>query len=123
VSGLTVKLDENLGESHARLVRESGYECDRVTDQGLSGASDDEVWARVVVEGRFFITLDLGFSDVRQYPPGTHPGVLLLRPIDGTRDSAAAVLRKVLERHDLHDLVGCLAVADVGQTRIRRPKT
>jgi predicted nuclease of predicted toxin-antitoxin system len=123
VSGLAVKVDENLGESHARLVREAGYDCDRVTDEGLSGASDEELWAKVVAESRLFITLDLDFSDVRRYPPGTHPGVLLLRPIDSARDSVAAVLRKVLERHDLHDLVGCLAIADVDRTRIRRPRS
>jgi hypothetical protein len=31
-----IKLDENLGQSHAALLRDAGYEVDRVTDEGLS---------------------------------------------------------------------------------------
>jgi len=71
-----VKLDENLGKTHVRFLRELGYEADRVHDQGLSGANDERVWARVCAEGRFLITLDLDFSDVRRYRPGSHPGIL-----------------------------------------------
>jgi len=51
-----------------------------VFDQSLSGIVDAELWVHVKREGRFLITLDLGFSDVRRYAPGTHPGILLLRP-------------------------------------------
>jgi hypothetical protein len=51
-----VKLDENLSNLHVSFLRERGYEADRVHDQGLSGASDEAVWSRVVAEGRFLIT-------------------------------------------------------------------
>jgi len=69
-----VKLDENLGQAHAELVRAAGYVAARVTEQGLSRAKDPAVWQHVCDTGRFFITLDLDFSDVRRFVPGTHPG-------------------------------------------------
>ncbi len=75
-----VKLDENLGRSPVALLRDAGYTVDRVHDQGLSGAADEVVWQRVCTEDRFFVTLDLDFSDVRRFPPGSHAGILLLRP-------------------------------------------
>jgi predicted nuclease of predicted toxin-antitoxin system len=68
---MLVKLDENLGRSHVALLRASGYEADRVHDQGLSGEKDATVWERVGAEQRFFITIDLDFADVRQYLSGS----------------------------------------------------
>lgn len=56
---MKVKLDENLGQSHAKLVRDAGHVAQRVTEQGLSGAKDPTVWRHVCDSGRFFITLDL----------------------------------------------------------------
>ena len=116
-----VKLDENMGRSHVELLRAAGYQVDRVTDEGLSGAADPAVWQRVQAERRFFITLDLDFSDVRLYPPGSHAGVLLLRPRSKSRDAVAEVRQGVLRDHPLATLAGCFAVADPGQIRIRRP--
>ena len=29
---------------------------------------------------RYLVTADKGFGDIRTYPPGTHHGILLLRP-------------------------------------------
>lgn len=119
---MLVKLDENLGRSHAALVREAGHIVDRVYDEGLSTADDDVIWQRVCEEGRFFITLDLDFSDIRRFPPGTHAGILLLRPRSGERDAVLVVLERVLAEQPLDALAGCLTVADEARTRIRHPE-
>jgi predicted nuclease of predicted toxin-antitoxin system len=80
MSAFLLKLDENLAQSHVDFLNAAGYSAERVTDEGLSGADDTVVWQRAVTEGRFFLTLDLDFADVRRFPPGSHPGILLLRP-------------------------------------------
>jgi predicted nuclease of predicted toxin-antitoxin system len=90
-----IKLDENLGRPHVALLERHGYEADRVFDQGLSGIDDADLWVRVRRDGQFLITLDLGFSDVRRYAPGTHPGILLLRPRRKGRNAVSNVLRRV----------------------------
>ena len=118
---LYLKLDENLGHTHIRLLRSSGYSADRVYDEGLSGENDDIVWQRTCDEGRFFITLDLDFSDIRRFPPGTHPGILLLRPRSRGRQAVLTVLSRVVREYPLDTLKGCLVVADETRTRIRRP--
>ena len=120
MSDLAVKLDENLGIVHAKQLRAAGYECDRVTDEGLSGAADELVWQRVQAEGRFFVTLDLDFSDIRSHPPGSHYGVLLIRAESSDRETAGRILDRVLGSHNLADLKGCLVVADTTKTRVRR---
>jgi predicted nuclease of predicted toxin-antitoxin system len=121
MSGIAVKLDENLGQSHVELIRAAGYAADRVTDQRMSGAKDPDVWNRVQIDNRFFITLDLDFSDVRQFSPGTHAGLLLLRPRTNSRDAVTEILQRVIREQPLESLVGCLVVADLMNTRIRRP--
>lgn len=121
MSTFPVKLDENLGRTHVTLLQQSGYTADRVYDEGLSGAADEVVWQRVCTEERFFVTLDLDFSDVRRFPPGTHPGILLLRPHSRSRDAVTRVLSRVLQEYALEDLQGCLVVADEQHSRIRRP--
>jgi len=118
---MLLKLDENLGRLHVELLRNSAYEADRVYDEGLSGWKDAAVWKRVCDEGRFFITLDLDFADVRRYKPGSHPGILLLRARNRSRSAVLQVLQRVLNEGPLENLSGCLAVADEVHTRIRRP--
>ncbi|MCB1033575.1 MAG: DUF5615 family PIN-like protein [Acidobacteria bacterium] len=118
---MLVKLDENLGRSHREFLETHGYHVDTVREEGLSGAPDAELWDRVVQEGRFFITLDLDFSDVRKFRPGTHPGILLLRPSRNSRRAVQRVLGRVVLGRSLKELEGCLAVADDRKTRVRRP--
>ena len=118
---MLLKLDENLGRSHVELFRNAGHEADRVHDEGLSGESDSAVWKRVCAEGRFFITLDLDFADIRRYQPGSHHGILLLRARSRSRPAVLQVLQRVLREQQLDSLSGCLAVADETHTRIRRP--
>ncbi|WP_287277722.1 MULTISPECIES: DUF5615 family PIN-like protein [unclassified Okeania] len=69
---MLIKLDKNLSIAHPTFLREEGSDCDLVTDEGLSSQDDEVVWQQVCAEGRFFITLDLDFSDVRRFPPGSH---------------------------------------------------
>lgn len=118
---VAVKLDENLGRTHVEILRNAGYEVDRVFDEGLSGAADAKVWEHVCSLGRFLVTLDLDFSDVRHYPPSTHAGILLIRARSRSRTAVAGVLSRVIAERALDDLRGCLAVADESFTRIRRP--
>ncbi len=123
MSPIAVKLDENLGRTHADALRRAGYDALRVRDQGLSGAADDVVWQHVCTEGRLLITLDLDFSDVRRFVPGTHPGILILRPRARGRDAVLDMLSRVIRERDLERIGGTLAVADERRTRVRKPSS
>ena len=118
---MKAKLDENLGRTPQRLLERHGHDAENVYDEEMSGASDPEVWKAAQAEGRLLVTLDTDFADVRQYPPGTHAGILLLRPRSRSREAATALLRRVLDAHPLGTLSGCLAVATERHTRVRRP--
>jgi predicted nuclease of predicted toxin-antitoxin system len=121
MSAFLLKLDENLSQAHMDLLNGAGYSAERVTDEGLSGADDAAVWQRACSEGRLFLTLDLDFADVRRFPPGSHPGILLLRPRNRSRDAILEILERILREQPLNALAGCFVVADIHHTRIRRP--
>lgn len=54
-----------------------------------------------------------------RFPPGTHPGILLIRARNKGRDAVMAILRCILSERTLESLRGCLAVATEEHTRIR----
>jgi predicted nuclease of predicted toxin-antitoxin system len=114
-----IKIDENLAATHARILAEAGHEVSDVHVESLSGATDDLLWSRVCAEGRFLVTLDTDFADVRRLAPGTHPGILLLRSTHPSVSVVSTTLRRVLAERELSALEGALAVADKVRTRIR----
>jgi predicted nuclease of predicted toxin-antitoxin system len=66
-----IKLDENLPEALARELAALGHDVDNARQEGLAGKPDSEVWQAAQSSGRFLITQDLDFSDIRKKGPGS----------------------------------------------------
>jgi predicted nuclease of predicted toxin-antitoxin system len=118
---MLVKLDEPLSGSLAARLQASQYAVATVITQGWGGLKDPILWPRIKAEGAFFITADKGFSDIRSYPPGTHPGILVLRPERESILAYGRLLDSVLQQHRLETLAGCISVATPSGLRVRRP--
>jgi predicted nuclease of predicted toxin-antitoxin system len=76
---MRIKLDENIPVSLVTALDALGHDVDSVTQEGLTGKPDPDVWSGAQGCGRFLITQDLDFSDLRRYAPETHHGLLLVR--------------------------------------------
>ena len=76
---MKIKLDENLPARLVAALGALGHDVDTVPAEGLAGKDDARVWAAAQADGRFVITQDLDFADVRRFVPGSHQGVLILR--------------------------------------------
>jgi predicted nuclease of predicted toxin-antitoxin system len=74
---MKIKLDENLPLRLAILLRDLGHEAHTLYDESPTGHLDREIWEATQKESRFLITQDLDFSDLRQFAPGSHRGILL----------------------------------------------
>jgi predicted nuclease of predicted toxin-antitoxin system len=117
---MQIKVGEDLPSQVVSLLRERGYQADSVIGQGMRGWKDAEIWQTIQAENRFLITADKGFADLRRYPPGTHSGLMLLRPDqDGIRPTIE-LLDKVLQSYDLTGLEGTITVATPRGIRVRR---
>ena len=76
---MKLKLDENLGGSAFRYLKQAGYDVSTVSQQKLCGADDRRLIDVCAAEGRCLVTLDLDFSNPLQFPPVSYAGIIVLR--------------------------------------------
>lgn len=117
---MKIKLDENLPEVLAESLQNLGHDVDTVLKEGLKGRNDQVIWETAQAESRFLITQDLDFSNIHQFTPGTHAGILLVRLHTPSRLSALHVRQTVSpasglgargHRHKSGSIVSCAARA------------
>jgi len=116
---MKIKLDENLPARLAPILQQHGHDVDTIPEEQLSGRPDTEIWKAVGSEGRFLITQDLDFSDTRQFAPGTHPGLLLVRLREPGAHALLAAINAVAA--EIAGWAGCFVVLTENKIRIKRP--
>lgn len=116
---LSVKVDEDLPEEVASIFSAAGYETKTVRGQGWSGMVDEDLWIRVQTEGRWLITADLEFGDIRKYVPGSYIGILLIRPETESRRRYLELAAHAARSLRLEDAPSCLVVVTPRGIRIR----
>jgi predicted nuclease of predicted toxin-antitoxin system len=92
-----------------------------VSDEGLLSQDDTTIGRAAKTEGRMLFTLDIEFGDLRKYPPGTHPGIVLFRPRSFGPLAVNRFVQEFAEDADLEQFVGCVVVVDPSRVRVRRP--
>ncbi|MBI2943790.1 MAG: DUF5615 family PIN-like protein [Candidatus Wallbacteria bacterium] len=118
---MKIKLDENLSEHLQSLLQQRGHDASSTEQEGLLGRSDAEVAAAAGSEGRMVFTLDVGFAELRKFPPGSHPGVVLFRPATLGFQAVSRFVQTFVESEDLTQFTGCIVVVDQNRVRVRRP--
>jgi predicted nuclease of predicted toxin-antitoxin system len=73
------KIDENLPARLETTLSKTGHDAMSVVDQQLTGESDARIASVCKAEGRVLLTLDIGFADIRRYPPAEYPGLIVFR--------------------------------------------
>ena len=120
---MRLKLDENLPHDLATELARRGHDVHTVIEEHLAGESDPVVVAAATDEVRMLLTLDRGIGDLRRYPPGSHAGILVLRPAAQDPESILALIGRLMRTHPLDELRGCVVVVEPQRVRIRRPET
>jgi predicted nuclease of predicted toxin-antitoxin system len=118
---MKIKLDENMPAALADSLRELGHDVHTVPDEGLAGYSDPDIWAAAQREERLLITQDLDFSNIRQFMPGTHYGILLVRLRVPGRLALAQAVTRLFASESTADWPGCFLVLTERKLRIHRP--
>ena len=90
------KVDQNLPVECAALLREAGFQADTADGEGLSGADDSAISERARGDALALVTLDLGFSDIRSYPPQEYSGIVVLRSKAQDKITLVSVLRRLI---------------------------
>ena len=69
---MRIKLDENLPDGAADVLRAAGHDAVTVLDQGMGGGVDPVIAEVCKRESRALVTLDLDFADIRAYAPASY---------------------------------------------------
>lgn len=118
---MKIKLDENMPVTLVHRLKSAGHDVDTVPEENLAGQDDATIWKAVKHADRFFITQDLDFSDIRQFTPGIHPGILLVRLRDPGRIALTERVMAIFLSEDIENWRKCLVVATDHKIRMRRP--
>ncbi|WP_162867904.1 DUF5615 family PIN-like protein [Euzebya tangerina] len=102
---MNLQLDENLSHHLVPVIAEMGHDVDTVADEGLVVSSDLDVLEAARTEGRTILTQDRGFGDIRAYPPGSHQGIIVLRPTSQDPISVHDLVSRLLRTIDLDDVL------------------
>jgi predicted nuclease of predicted toxin-antitoxin system len=113
------KLDEHLPKEAAEVLHGAGFAADTVDDEGLGGTSDTTLSQTCAEEERILITMDLGFADIRTYPPGTHPGIVVLRLPRQDKQTIVILMKRAAKALQRQAVSGQLWIVDLEKIRIR----
>jgi predicted nuclease of predicted toxin-antitoxin system len=113
------KIDENLHPSVAELLTSRNHDVHTVYDEGLRGCEDIHLAEHCHKENRVLITLDLDFSDIRQFPPAAHAGFIVLRLADQSRLHVLKIMTRILDLISCEPVAGRLWIVSEGGIRIR----
>jgi predicted nuclease of predicted toxin-antitoxin system len=89
-------IDESLGREVAIYLRSRGYSAVFTSDVGLSGRSDDEIFAYAWRHKRMLWTHDRDFLDDSRFPEHRNPGVVVLPGGAGDSNAMAVGLNVAL---------------------------
>jgi predicted nuclease of predicted toxin-antitoxin system len=118
---MKLKLDENLPEALVRELTMLGHNVDNVRLEGFAGQNDGNIWKAAQESEWFLITQDLDFSDIRNFAPGTHCGLMLVRLQNPGRKALAERIAEAFTIQDAESWARCFVLLTDHKLRVRRP--
>jgi predicted nuclease of predicted toxin-antitoxin system len=112
------KIDENLPDEIADLLKRAGYDALTVSDQNLSGIADPEIISICNSEERALISLDLGFANIHIYPPENLPGLIVLRLKSQDKPHVLEVFSRFISTLSGEPVTGNLWIVEENRIRI-----
>ena len=113
------KLDENLPLQLKGLFAESGHDAVTVLDEAMGGATDTDVASVCLAEERILVPQDKDFADIRTYPPGQYPGIVVIRLASQTRDDLLRIGTNLIETLSNSSPQGQLWIGEGSRLKIR----
>ena len=119
---MKLKLDENLSRHLKPILLDMGHDVTTAADENLLSKPDEEVACMALKEGRILLTLDVEFADLRKYPHGVHPGIILFRPFSMGPSSVNNFVAEFVHTTDLEQLASCVVIVEPQRIRVRFPQ-
>ena len=120
--GLRILLDQNVPLAVAAWLRRRRphWSVFHVSELGLQGSADPDVFKWAQDNWCIIITFDRDFADRRSFASGEHSGIVHLRVRPTTVEETQSALRRLLEQTEDTDLNGALVIVGRRNIRVRR---
>jgi predicted nuclease of predicted toxin-antitoxin system len=115
------KLDENLSRYLKPVLEALNHKVSTAAEESLLSKPDAIIAAAAKKENRILLTLDVEFADLRKYPPGDNPGIIVFRPESFGPLAVNKLIETFVKTVNLDELKGCLVIVEPTRVRIRRP--
>jgi predicted nuclease of predicted toxin-antitoxin system len=112
-------LDQDVYGQTGKFLNELGHDIIRVSQLGLSQASDEELLEEARKQARILVTRDRDYGNL-VFVQGIAVGVLYLRMLPSTKNEVHKELGRVLKMHSEQDLRQMFVVVEPGGHRLRR---
>ncbi len=114
-------VDEDCPLSLETLLKDKGHDAIHVKTSGLSGTKDSEIFIFAQKEHRIIVSRDLGWSNIKNYPPNTHCGLIILRfPFEAIAIEIRQALEQFIDQVNLPEIIGATVIVDQNKFRIRK---
>lgn len=114
-------IDEDCPLSLENLLNLKGYDTIHVKTSGLSGTKDPQLFIFAQQEQRIIISRDLGWANIKTYPPNSHCGLIVLRfPFEANAIEIRQVVEQFIDRVDTSEIVGATVIVDKNKFRVRK---
>lgn len=114
------KIDENLPDEAAGLLRDAGYEAHTVKDENLSGSADPRIALTVQREQRALITLDTDFANIKNFPPMEYFGIIVMRPGAQDKQTVCGLVARLIPILAIRSPAQELWILEPARVRVRR---
>jgi predicted nuclease of predicted toxin-antitoxin system len=112
-------VDESLPRAVTRALASAGYDTVDVRDAGLRGSTDAAIALTAAAERRIVVAGDTDFANALTFPPGTHPGIIVLRlPNAWTPTQRATRLMAALDATLVASLPGAIVIIEPSRVRM-----
>jgi predicted nuclease of predicted toxin-antitoxin system len=114
-------VDEDCPLSLETLLNSRGYDTIHVKTSGLSGTKDPELFIFAQEQQRIIISRDLGWANIKNYPPNSHCGLIILRfPFEAIAMEIRQVVEQFIDLVNISEIVGATVIVDKNKFRIRK---
>lgn len=113
------RIDENLPVETAAILQQAGHDTETVHSEKLTGANDQRLSAVCRTENRALITLDIGFADIRTYPPSEFPGIIVLRSKRQDKPFVLGIVQRLVPAIEGGEITGKLWIEEEKRIRVR----
>jgi len=114
-------IDEDMPRSTARVLKANNFDALDVSDYGLRGKDDYEIFGFAQENKAILLTGDLGFGNLLHFPLGSHSGIVIAHfPNELSTSELNNQILKAFKNLEENDFQGNLIILEPDKLRIRR---